>query len=148
MQKVVGRQGSTVGAGGGGRSTSPERRHRQRQRLQEIRQNISETRFETNEAIEQMSTAMRQQGLKISRASTTETEDEPSGAPDFGQTDTLRAMKQLILSQKPSTDQGNKITTKAECTPRRRSEDEITSCDEITSVTDITACDDEIIDAR
>ena len=154
MQKVVGRQGSTVGGGGGGggRSSSPERRQRQRQRLHEIRQNISEVRFETNEAIEQMSTAMRQQGKRISRSSTTETEDDrdPSLPPDYGTTDTLRAMKQLILTQK-AADQSSKITTQAECTPRRPPEDEITPCDKITTVTtvaDITPRNDDILDAR
>ncbi|XP_072177131.1 uncharacterized protein [Diadema setosum] len=130
MQKVVGRQNSTLGGGGGGRATSPERRQRQRQMLQEIRQNISEARFETNEAIEQMSSEMRRMNHRLSRSSTTDAEDESVPLPplDYGTTDTLRAMKQLILTQKqPDKD---KVTTKAECSSRPP-EDEITPCDDV-----------------
>ena len=96
MQKVVGRQGSTKG----GRSSSPDRKQRQRQMLQEIRQNISEVRFETGEAIGAMGTDMNRMGKRLSRSSTTEADDEPNLPGDYGATDTLRMMKQLIIDQR------------------------------------------------
>ncbi|XP_041482092.1 uncharacterized protein LOC121429203 isoform X2 [Lytechinus variegatus] len=118
MQKVVGRQGSTKG----GRSSSPERKQRQRQMLQEIRQNISEVRFETGEAIGAMSTDMRRMGQRLSRSSTTDADDEPNLPGDYGATDTLRAMKQLILDQREIEDR-EEAKQKAACSKPKPPED-------------------------
>nr|XP_054769335.1 uncharacterized protein LOC129277142 [Lytechinus pictus]XP_054769336.1 uncharacterized protein LOC129277144 [Lytechinus pictus] len=120
MQKVVGRQGSTKG----GRSSSPERKQRQRQMLQEIRQNISEARFETGEAIGAISTDMRRMGQRLSRSSTTDADDEPNLPGDYGATDTLRAMKQLIIDQREIEDR-EEAKKKASCSKPKPPEDNL-----------------------
>ncbi|XP_003728979.2 uncharacterized protein LOC100892744 isoform X2 [Strongylocentrotus purpuratus] len=122
MQKVVGRQGSTKG----GRSSSPDRKQRQRQMLQEIRQNISEVRFETGEAIGAMGTDMNRMGKRLSRSSTTEADDEPNLPGDYGATDTLRMMKQLIIDQRDKEERES--TAKAACSTPKPPADKVAKC--------------------
>ncbi|XP_071820368.1 uncharacterized protein [Apostichopus japonicus] len=84
MQKLVGRQ-SVHG------STEERRKNKQRQALYQIRQDISEARFETNEAITQI-----HKGVNKLETGTQNTSSFDSAEKDYGSSETLRAMQDLL----------------------------------------------------
>ncbi|KAJ8039587.1 hypothetical protein HOLleu_17354 [Holothuria leucospilota] len=93
MQKLVGRQ-SVHG------STEERRKNKQRQALYQIRQDISEARFETNEAITQIHKGVN----KLEQSSSNTGSFDSSGEKEYGSSETLRAMQDLLQKkQEPSS---------------------------------------------
>ncbi len=88
-------------------SPDQQRRQQQRQMLHQLRQHVSEARFETGEAVSHIQDGMNKMEARLSQSSM-DNEDcvfqtgNPTSISDKYQSDTLRAMQELVVKRRQS----------------------------------------------
>ncbi|XP_033643595.1 uncharacterized protein LOC117303485 isoform X1 [Asterias rubens] len=102
VQKLVGRQSNAARG-----SPDQQRKQQQRQMLHQLRQHVSEARFETGEAVSHIQDGMNKMEARLSQSSMDSEEGvfhggNPNSMNEKYQSDTLRAMQELVVKRRQS----------------------------------------------